>query len=33
MGPADGEKLRIRLDGSGEEVEAHHTSVHRMKRK
>jgi len=28
----DGNKLRIRLDGSDEEVEAHYTSVHRARR-
>jgi hypothetical protein len=33
LGAADGDKLRVRLDGSNEEVEARHTSVHRVRRK
>jgi hypothetical protein len=33
IGPAGSDKLRVRLEGSDEEVEAHHTSVYRVKRK
>jgi hypothetical protein len=33
IGPKDSDNLRIRLEGSDEEVEAHHTSVHRARRK
>ena len=33
LGAGQGDKLRVRLDGSNEEIEAHHTSVHRTRRK
>jgi hypothetical protein len=32
LGAGQGDKLRVRLNGSNEDVEAHHTSVHRARR-